>query len=79
MFGPWIAFKIGDMLERIVGVWVDFSDSDVFMFDTPKQAAYLWYGEESETAIHESVKYLDEHLGNRLAPPSFNRSLNIQE
>lgn len=38
-FGPWIAFKVADMLERVSGVAVSFDAAEVFMFDSPREAA----------------------------------------
>jgi hypothetical protein len=42
-FGPWIAFKIADMLERCCGVAIDFDQAAVFMFKDPAEAVdVLW-------------------------------------
>jgi hypothetical protein len=84
MFGPWIAFKVGDMMERVLGVNVDFSGSDVFFFKSPREAAELWYSiqsglENSKHAIPEACSFLASYFGDRLAPPSYNRRLNFQE
>lgn len=43
LFGPWISFKVGDMLDRVLGIPVDFTNGAVFMFDDPTKAALrLW-------------------------------------
>lgn len=44
-FGPWIAFKVADMLERVVGLNVSFEHAEVFVFDQPKEAALLLWKE----------------------------------
>lgn len=42
-FGPWIAFKVADMMDRVMRVPVDFSQADVFVFDSPRDAAVKWF------------------------------------
>ncbi len=79
LFGPWIAFKIGDMLERLARVRVDFTGTDVFFFDSPRLAAEQWYGSNKPAAITESCAFLSSRLGHNLAPPSFDRLLGLQE
>lgn len=84
-FGPWIAFKVADMLETILGAKIDFTDADIFMYDAPKDAAVLLHsglGSESGPPGGEvdwAVRYLDKHFGDRLAPPSQSRRVGLQE
>ena len=91
-FGPWMAFKIGDMLERIDGVPVDFSGDDIFMFKDPTEGALkVW--EESYKG-YEDYKFADKQLRidtvtydlvkffrdlEMKAPPSFDRPVGLQE
>lgn len=92
MFGPWIAFKVADMLERVLGVPIDFSGSDVFFFDSPREAAIGWY--EVKTGIRaltntgpgslhdpvsEACSHLERSLQSYLAPPRYDRKLGLQE
>ena len=79
LFGPWIAFKIGDMLERCMAVPVDFSTSDIFMFDSPKKAAELWSGKTGSPAIQEALGFLQVHFGNLVAPGGPRRLMGLQE
>lgn len=79
LFGPWIAFKIGDMLERVMGVQIGFHNSDVFFFDSPRLAAEQWYGKAHPQAIVDACEHLSKTLGHYTAPPSHNRPLNLQE
>lgn len=97
MFGDWIAFKIGDMLERVYGVHVEFDNADVFMFDTPTLGADLVWNRYLRSTIrgtlylapHEdgyqkatvkaAVQYLLEQFDGRLAPPDYQRPINLQE
>jgi hypothetical protein len=81
-FGPWMAFKIGDMFERVLGIPVSFDNSDVFVFDSPADAAHL------VAAIHEvrnvdPVRYAVAHLiaeyRDMIAPPLGDRPVALQE
>lgn len=91
-FGPWMAFKVADMVDRVLGVPVDFSEADVFMFKDPKEAAIrLWRHEtkmpdhiklkpEKELqVIRSTVAWLREKLGHYDAPPLNDRKVNLQE
>ena len=44
-FGPWISFKVADMLDRVLGVHVDFTEAAVFMFKDPVRAAEMVFKE----------------------------------
>jgi hypothetical protein len=90
-FGPWIAWKIADMIERVVGVRVDFSGSDIFMFKDPAEAALLLWeyehpGEslpetkaECTGIMHQNATRLVEVFKAYNAPPNRARPVNIQE
>lgn len=76
-FGPWIAFKVGDMLERVLGVPVDFAEADVLMFDQPFKSALAVYADEwalPQTGTpKEAVTFVSAKLQGRfyghVAPP----------
>lgn len=76
-FGPWIGFKIADMIDRCLGIKVDFKDSDVFMFDSPSKAAALVYEERKPPG--GTVMWLIKEFSDLKAPPFFDRRINIQE
>ena len=93
-FGPWMAFKIGDMLERVDGIAIDFNGSDVFMFKDPTEGALLvWdslYHRDDLEQIDRSTKAICRRISNDLikyfnqepaylAPPDKGRTINIQE
>jgi len=87
-FGPWISFKVADMLERVLGVPVVFPVEDVFLFDSPKVGASLAqdrYRNPSEATedVRERNRWATEHilesLDGYLAPPTFDRPLGPQE
>lgn len=92
-FGPWLSFKAGDMLERCLGVPVDFDLGSVTMFDDPKKAALMvWkvkagfdpYSEgirpkDPARAIREVCEYLIDQYKDLSAPPARDRPVGYQE
>lgn len=90
-FGPWISWKIADMMERVVNVPVDFNGSDIFMFKDPAEAALLYYQKENpgkelpatkseRTALMQDVAaFLLGYFRGLPAPPRSDRFVNIQE
>jgi len=93
-FGPWIGFKVADMLERILGLPVAFNDAEVMMFKDPTKAALMvWNAWDVQGKLpqprtmtdKERVTYVAQRLTNyfrdhwTFAPPRHNRSVNIQE
>lgn len=85
-FGPWIAFKVADMLERLNIVPIVFSSSDVFnMFKAPREGAVMLADQEGRRFDGESeacswaYAVLKRKLGLLKAPPRLERRINIQE
>lgn len=85
-FGPWIAFKVADMLERLGLCSIVFDGGSLYMFDSPsKGATEAWerYGkpgkEPPEDICGWASDYLLDKLGDYLAPPSYERPINVQE
>jgi hypothetical protein len=90
-FGPWISFKICDMMDRVMHVPVDFNEAAVFMFKDPVKAAMMLYEERNPTPegmnvrpkqdviIHRVVEYLTNHFRDTLAPPLGDRPVGLQE
>lgn len=60
-FGSWIGFKIADMLERVAKVSVSFKESEVFLFEAPREAAeWVWMdhhpmGEETQRIMRATM------------------------
>jgi hypothetical protein len=93
LFGPWIAFKVADMVDRVFRRHMDFSQSDIFMFDTPTEGAVMWADEwaaahllvdvtapRSEAVkIKAALAYLESELKEFAAPPFNDRPLGLQE
>lgn len=83
-FGPWIAFKAADMLERCLKYSIDFSDCELGIYSEPRKGAALyWRGDENAKISPEEVKLatlkLQHELRVQLAPPDFKRGINVQE
>lgn len=91
-FGPWIAFKVADMLDRVAGLKVDFSGADLAMYSEPVEGAKMYWKVQnpgwepsSDALIRHSVVYdisreLIYTFGlNHKAPPDYKRAVNIQE
>lgn len=91
LFGPWIAWKICDMGERVMCLDVDFSNTNLYMYKDPVQGAALYMYEDWQHPISKEevgwvVEDILEVLGDMrvarqsfLAPPHLDRPLNIQE
>lgn len=88
-FGPWIAFKVADMLERLGLVKVDFGLTDGFIYDSPAKGADLAWGEyggypptkSTAEVITWAMDYilLSDEIPFTLAPPRYERAVNVQE
>ena len=89
-FGPWISFKIGDMVDRLGIVPVSFDQAEVFMFKDPTEAALkLWrlkagLHEDAQPkdkigAITQVVDYLRMRFKDETAPPTHERAVDLQE
>lgn len=88
-FGPWIAFKVADMAERVMGVSVSFDRAEVFLFDAPREGALLaWNKMRGDSAPRldlkdEQIKWMVEHLtetfADLVAPPKHDRPIGLQE
>ncbi len=93
-FGPWIAFKVGDMLDRLEIAPVNFANADVFMFKDPTMAAEMLYAQKAGMdpqlvrdgsirvkpgVIPEVVSYLTEQFKDLTAPPIHDRPIGLQE
>lgn len=86
-FGPWISWKVADMLDRCLGVPVDFAGCDLMMYRDPAQAAGMVFshlfpdatGVQEAEARRIAVAALRGVFGEELAPPTFDRPVDIQE
>ena len=89
-FGPWISFKVGDMLDRLDIVNVCFEQAEVFMFDDPRKAALMLTRQrlglpenaklkDETAAIAQVVAYLKEQFKELYAAPMLDRPIDLQE
>lgn len=76
LFGPWIAFKAADMLERVMGYPVKFSMNDLGFYSEPAAAADLI---EPGAGLKAVVERLVGVFSDRKAPPAYDRPCDIQE
>lgn len=90
LFGPWISFKVCDMVDRVLGIHMDFSEAVVFMFDDPAKAALMLWRQhfqlpesarpkDQAAVIHGVVENLKETFKDLKAPPLFDRNIDLQE
>jgi Alpha-glutamyl/putrescinyl thymine pyrophosphorylase clade 2 len=84
VFGPWIAFKIADLLERVHEVEVSFDNCALGVYKDPRMgAALLLTGDQKQVITDEElglvITKLHQALGPLKAPPSYNRLINVQE
>jgi amino acid-DNA transferase-like protein len=88
-FGPWMAFKIADMLEQVFHVPVDFDNAAVFMFKDPREAAIRFWRAANKLpenakprnendVINQVVAHLQEHFAQYDAPTG-KRKVGLQE
>lgn len=87
-FGPWIAFKVADMLERLDIVKLCFDSREVGLYDSPQEGAKrLWRLENPNKMFSDpgssigewAIERILSHLGTRLAPPRYERRVGVQE
>jgi hypothetical protein len=82
-YGGWFAFKGADLVERVLRVPVEFSETDVFLYDEPRAGAELVCRMEVEgyplDLVGAALEYAQEKLGELKAPPHYDRLLNLQE
>lgn len=83
-FGPWIAFKVADLMERCLDMNINFNACTLGIYDEPRRgAALLLTGsvEEkiTECDVNEVITALWEKLKHLDAPPLDDRPVNVQE
>jgi hypothetical protein len=83
-FGPWIAWKIADMAERVLQIDIDFSNSELGIYKDPvKGAAFIEFGDKNYPITTDElncvVSRLESEFSVYKAPPYQDRPVNIQE
>jgi hypothetical protein len=89
-FGPWVAFKVADMVERLGLADVHF-DPDTVMYDSPRKGAECLWLAEAEGKVAYAEEFIPEDVGNwaadrilrelsgLTAPPRHERPVGLQE
>ncbi len=84
-FGPWIAFKMADIAERVAYRYIDFTGCELSIYRDPVKGAALWrYGDQDATIQPGEVSEVCEEIrvalgADLLAPPLYDRPINVQE
>jgi len=83
MFGPWIGFKVADMMERVYGASVKFNSNIGLMYDSPRAALDVLVADDSLITTDRTPVGLYGNLlsyfAARKAPPGLDRYVNAQE
>lgn len=83
MFGPWIAFKAADMMERVYGHPVRFNKDFVLMYDEPRAGLELLSKDKSFITVDRSHGGIYNNLlsffSSQWAPPDKKRMCGPQE
>jgi len=77
LFGPWIAYKVADMLERVLDVPVNFDNCELAIYREPAAAAAM-LGMSVQDTVTRLIQYFAVERGF-MAPPSRDRLVNVQE
>ena len=75
-FGPWMSFKIADMLEQVFSTHVNFTNAAVFMFKDPKEAALRFWRRhqklpdsakprELEPTLNHVIQHLTDYFAGK--------------
>lgn len=75
-FGPWITFKMADMLERCVSIPIEFDLDALDFYASPREAAQMY---APTMTVLEVVCELIERFKGFVAPPKSDRAVGIQE
>lgn len=83
-FGPWISFKVADMLERLGLCRINFDSGAMFLFESPQRAAEMLWEEENKGPLSDStgewaVDRILSNINPIKAPPRYERLINSQE
>jgi hypothetical protein len=83
MFGPWIAFKAADMMERVYGTKVQFDRNLGLMYEEPRKALDILVSSFSPSGevwtAERWYNALLTYFSARRAPPSGDRYCGPQE
>lgn len=81
-FGPWISFKMADMMERVLGQEISFGMDSLRLFPSPQEGAEIvMKRKKSLKSLSDVVLWLHEEFSDMelTAPPDNRRALGLQE
>lgn len=80
-FGSWIAFKMADLVDRVLLIDVDFSDCHLDLYDSPKQGAEMIaaYMGTPDIAMDKLVSKMEKRFSHLKAGPDYKRPIGVQE
>lgn len=83
-FGPWISFKIYDMMERVLGIPTDIENVDLYIYRDPVKGAALYeFGDQNapitRDELWEVICELLQVFRGYKAPPFMDRYLSPME
>ena len=85
-YGPWAVFKVADLIDRVLGHKVDFSNCAMGVYSEPRKGSALLLTGDTEAHITDAdvdhvvrQLLLPQNLGKLKAPPTFDRLVNAQE
>lgn len=79
LFGPWIGFKIADMMERVLGMHVKFSPDIGLIYKEPRAALDLLVETGYQTNVQRAYEAISRFMEKRPAPPDMSRSCGPAE
>lgn len=83
-FGQWIAFKIFDMMERVLRIPTNIDNVNLYIYRDPVKGAALWeFGDQNHNITHDElgcvVCELMKMFKGYSAPPFMDRPLSPME
>ncbi len=83
LFGPWIGFKVADMLERLDLASIKFPYKTLELYSEPTKGAQLLCQREgwdyAELGVGGVCRRLEAHFKGFQAPPRYERVIGVQE
>jgi hypothetical protein len=85
-FGPWISFKVADMLDALNIMPVRFDRAEVFMYETPRASALALSetmsprdGASEDDRVRSVLEYLQAEFSDLRCPHRMDRGVEMQE
>jgi Alpha-glutamyl/putrescinyl thymine pyrophosphorylase clade 2 len=78
MFGPWIGFKVADMLEVVKATPIRFTDDIALLYKEPRAGLDIIAAEAGQQP-REALIRLKEYMFNFVEPAAGRRRCNVQE